>query len=277
MVWLPWRAHSFGAFDTASAHLLHAPPGGGLLNHASKMFDNASAPPMAPAGADLSALAPSRRPCTAWRRRSLARGLAVAWRTSGSRPIPHEVDCMEPLVLLLYYLSSFAGFAMVIGGIILIYKQKIYIDARSNDITSVDTPLGKFRTNVPALVLFALGFVPLIFPIVELRNYCKQTKITGSVLSNVIPVQVYAAVRLDAVSGDGNFDLSVPALVGTYKILYVAYGASGTVVLDEVANLNQAKDGRVILPPKQIQLPDVARYEGRIEVLPPEFERGGNR
>jgi len=184
---------------------------------------------------------------------------------------------MDTVVLLLYFLSSFAGLAMVVGGIILLYKEKIYIDAQSNHITSVDTPVGQFKTNVPALVLFALGFVPLIIPIFELRNRCKQMQITGKVESNVVPVQVYAAVRLDNVSGTGAFDMSVPALEDRYRILYIAQGANGTVVADDVANLKHAINGRIEMPPKQIDMPNVARYEGHVEPLPPAFEREGRQ
>jgi hypothetical protein len=98
---------------------------------------------------------------------------------------------MDPKIIPLYYLSSLAGLIMVAGGIWLLYKQKIYIDKESNQVTEIETPLGKFKTNVPALVLFALGFVPLIYPIVQSSGFAEEVRIMGNVKAGTFPVQVY--------------------------------------------------------------------------------------
>ncbi|MEA2599876.1 MAG: hypothetical protein QOF89_868 [Acidobacteriota bacterium] len=42
---------------------------------------------------------------------------------------------MDTNALPLYYLSSFAGLIMVVGGIWLIYKEKIYIDSESKQVS----------------------------------------------------------------------------------------------------------------------------------------------
>ncbi len=44
---------------------------------------------------------------------------------------------MDTNVIPLYYLSSFAGLVMVVGGIWLIYKQKICIDSESKQVTEI--------------------------------------------------------------------------------------------------------------------------------------------
>ncbi len=72
---------------------------------------------------------------------------------------------MKDYSIILYFLSSFTGFIMVSGGIFLLYKEKIYIDSQTKEITALDTPIGKFQTNTPALALFIIGFIPLIYPI----------------------------------------------------------------------------------------------------------------
>jgi hypothetical protein len=81
-----------------------------------------------------------------------------------------EIEMLDIGFTPLYYLSSFAGLVMVAGGIWLLYKQKIYIDSESKQVIEVELPIGKFKTNLPVLVLFALGFVPLIYPLVLCHN-----------------------------------------------------------------------------------------------------------
>src|SRR5215813_1014704 len=88
---------------------------------------------------------------------------------------------VEASLVPLLYLCSLAGFSMVVGGIWLIYKEKIYIDRESKQVTEVKTPLGSFKTNIPALVLFALGFVPLIYPIVKSTELASEVKIIGKI------------------------------------------------------------------------------------------------
>jgi hypothetical protein len=84
-------------------------------------------------------------------------------------------------ILGLYYLSACGGLVMVVGGIVLLYRQKISIDKAGRVQTEITTPLGKFKTNSPALVLFALGFVPLIYPMYQLAGLAKQVTIRGNV------------------------------------------------------------------------------------------------
>src|SRR6476661_10924552 len=93
-------------------------------------------------------------------------------------------------VLPLYYLSSFAGLVMVVGGIWLIYKQKIYIDSESKQVTEIELPIGKFKTNLPALVLFALGFVPLIYPLYQCSGMFPLLSLKGYIGGDTFPVQI---------------------------------------------------------------------------------------
>jgi hypothetical protein len=130
---------------------------------------------------------------------------------------------MEPNIIPLYYPCSLAGLIMVAGGIWLLYKQKIYIDRETKEVTEIDTPVGKFKTNVPALVLFALGFVPLIYPIVQSAKVAKEIEFRGNVRGNAFPVQVYAVIRSDSLLGPRDFILRVPIVKqdgDDYKIVY---------------------------------------------------------
>lgn len=149
--------------------------------------------------------------------------------------------------IALYYLCSIAGFLMIVGGIWLIYKEKIYIDRESQQPVEIKTPLGGFKSNYPALALFVVGFVPLIYPIYALRDlvgYVKvdNVQIKGPVEATAYPVLVYAARAGDQLTKNGDFKLRVP-FVGEddYRVLLVVNGR----VFDE-ARVDRGKPGEDI-------------------------------
>jgi len=132
----------------------------------------------------------------------------------------------------LFLMTEFSGFAMVVGGMWLIYKQRIYIDKESNQPIEVKLPGNfSFRSNYPALALFALGFFPLIYPFHELQDlpeypHVVTVKLTGVPDTNVYPALVYASVAPSAVTQNGDsFSLPVP-FIGRgdeeYKVLLIA-------------------------------------------------------
>lgn len=159
--------------------------------------------------------------------------------------------------IALYYLCSVAGFVMVVGGIWLIYKEKIYIDRESQQPIEVQTPLGGFKSNYPALALFVLGFFPLVYPLGAMRDLVDYVKvetvrITGPVEASVYPVLVYAARAQDALNGNGDFLVPVP-FVGNddYRVLLVVNGR----VIDEerVKRVEPGKDIKLEFRPVQIE------------------------
>jgi hypothetical protein len=138
---------------------------------------------------------------------------------------------MDPR-LVLYYVVSAAGFVMVVGGIWLIYKEKIFIDHESKEPIEIQSPLGSFKSNYPALTLFVLGFFPLVYPIYTINNivgfvHVETVRIKGPVHASSYPVLVYAARAQDAVTSEGDFLVPVPYLdkqENDYKILLVVNG-----------------------------------------------------
>jgi hypothetical protein len=174
-------------------------------------------------------------------------------------------SAIDNSILPLYYLCSVAGFVMVIGGIWLIYKQKIYIDRESKQVTEIDTPIGKFKTNLPALVLFALGFVPLIYPIVAIKEIRKEVRIVGNVKSSIHPVHVYAVTQTDSLLQDRDFRLTVPSPSSEgYKIIYVA----GGIVLEDLANPSSDNGKEIKLSAKEIV---AVSYESNVLPTPKDF------
>jgi len=130
----------------------------------------------------------------------------------------------------LYYISAVAGFVMVAGGMWLIYKEKIYIDRESKTITEVETPFGKFKTNIPALVLFVLGFYPLIYPIVKSASVTAEVPVRGEVKCNHYPVEVVAVIDSDVVDKEGSFTLKVPFFGGDNKAYKIIYYFAGNIL-----------------------------------------------
>lgn len=181
---------------------------------------------------------------------------------------------MDPRIIPLYYLSSLAGLVMVVGGIWMLYKQKIYIDRESKEITEIETPLGKFKTNVPALVLFALGFIPLIYPIIKsaeiAEQITEQVNIKGKVKANEYPVQIYAVIKSDSILENRDFSLQVPVLknmTDDYKIIYLV----GNMVFEDRADLKTQKNGEIILPGKEIQSSITTNYKTKLQSVSDEF------
>jgi hypothetical protein len=132
----------------------------------------------------------------------------------------------------IFLMTEFAGFVMVVGGMWLIYEQKIYIDKESNQPVEIKLPGNfSFKSNYPALALFVLGFFPLIYPFHELTKlpdypHVVRVKLTGVPNTKVYPVLVYASVAPSAVTQDGEaFSVPVP-FIGRgdeeYKVLLVA-------------------------------------------------------
>jgi hypothetical protein len=169
---------------------------------------------------------------------------------------------MDSKIIVLYYVSSMAGLVMVIGGIWLIYKQKIYIDRESKQITEIETPIGKFRTNIPALALFVLGFFPLIYPIYESSSIIRleKVKVVGKVKASVHPVLVYAVMLSEPLQEDREFSMQLPIMYTKdreYKIIYIA----GTTILEDRLDMSQVKDGIVNLREKDIAIPQGQEFE----------------
>src|SRR5262245_5466137 len=119
--------------------------------------------------------------------------------------------------IVLFLMTESAGFVMVVGGMWLIYTQKIYIDKESNQPIEIKLHGDfSFKSNYPALALFVLGFVPLIYPFQQVSNLpdyprVVRVKLTGVPNTAVYPALVYASVAPSAVTQDGErFTVPVP-------------------------------------------------------------------
>lgn len=182
---------------------------------------------------------------------------------------------MDWRIIILYWVCAAAGLCMVVGGIWLIYKEKIYIDRETKQVIKIETLFGKFQTNIPALALFLIGFIPLIYPIYQTRNLMQteMLKINGDVRSSRHPVWIYAAMRSDMLPNDREFSLAVPVPHGTaegeqYKVLYLA----GNVMFEDLVNPGAARNGEVKLRTKYMDN-GASKSVAAVAEIPPRPDR----
>jgi hypothetical protein len=115
---------------------------------------------------------------------------------------------------------AITGFLLVVGGIVLLWKEKIHLEKESAQPTVLKLPFGSLSTNQSAVFLFVLGLVAVVYPVYcenQIRNKViergpgKFIDIKGSVESDEIPVIVYAIMAEQTMLGEKRFELSVPA------------------------------------------------------------------
>ena len=177
---------------------------------------------------------------------------------------------MDPRIAL-YYVSAAAGLVMIVGGIWLIYKEKIYLDRESKQPIEIQSPLGSFKSNYPALTLFVLGFFPLVYPMYAINNLSdyvrvETVRIKGLVAANAYPVLVYAARAQDTLNSDGEFQVPVPFLgrdQDDYKILLVVNGH----VLDETRAERKANGKEIEVKFKPLIVEPLA-YQLKVAPVP---------
>ncbi len=186
--------------------------------------------------------------------------------------------------MVLFFLSTIAGFVMVVGGMWLIYKEKIYIDRESKQPIKVELPGSlSFSSNYPALALFVLGFFPLVYPFHELPTLdeykrVKNVQIRGlihsdgvhDVLQPDVATVVYAA-QLPAyplVKSGEEFSLEVPVIRGTeeYQVMLIVNGH----VLDYQKASAKGNGDEIKLEFKP-PVVEPAQYAGKIDPVPAEY------
>ncbi len=176
----------------------------------------------------------------------------------------------DPQVIPLLYLCSLAGFVMVAGGIFLLYKEKIYIDKETNQVTSIETPVGKFKTNAPALALFVLGFIPLVYPIYLTKEQGKMVSISGELASTKYPANVYAVIESESLLNDGSYRLMVPAQKdrGKYKLIFYSHN----IFAEEAADFRKAEKNEIKMAKMIINVPtETKNYKKDIIPVPSDF------
>ena len=140
----------------------------------------------------------------------------------------------------LYYASAGAGFILVAGSLILIWKGRIYVDAETKTVTKIQLPLGiKLQTNLPVIALFIFGVFLLGYPIHEIKDLQKKerepanrTYLTAKLdWPEPLDVDVVAAGRSGA---QGEVNLEVPRCKHLFIVTYWARNRTSKVWDEDV-------------------------------------------
>jgi hypothetical protein len=182
-----------------------------------------------------------------------------------------RTSALADISIGLYYLPCLAGFIMVVGGMWLIWKEKIYIDRETKEPIEIELPIiGKLKTNIPALVLFVIGFVLCIYPMLK-NPPPPELQLKGEVENDQdYPFEVYAAISAESVKNHRTFSLSVPPLSGNreeYKLLYVT--GDNRVWEEPVPTKNQT--GIISLRTKTIPRTQVIYEPAKVPEKPPGY------
>jgi hypothetical protein len=153
--------------------------------------------------------------------------------------------------IILLLICELAGLVMICGGIVLLYQQKIRLDAITKEI-QVDVPFfGKMRTNAPAITLFVLGFIPLMYPLQFFKT--EYVKVRQTVKSDDLPVAIYAVVAEHTLNNNGEeFQLAIPVVASDNYSPQLIYVAHDTTVAQRLS-LDSQKGDVLELQPQNIQ------------------------
>jgi hypothetical protein len=187
------------------------------------------------------------------------------------------MESTDPFELLLFFLCGLVGAFLVVGGFVLLYKGKLSLSG-GGEATEIRTPIGTIRTNFPALALFVVAFVPLIYPLWRVRELRQTVEVVGHVRSTEPDVEVLVVRGSKALRArpDGSpFVLKVPR--DEYSIDYRIgdqFVPSGDSIAPEDCHRGRCEVTEMVY---EVDKPATARTTARvtrhIEDVPADFGR----
>jgi hypothetical protein len=120
----------------------------------------------------------------------------------------------------LFLLCSLAGVLLVAGSLYLVWKG--IIDFKSGQgVTEMEVGGAKIKTPVPAIVMFVLGVLMVVFPVYKSPDLCPDpgfhkrkpleiVELRGTVSDAAARVEVDAVVDVQQAKASDNISLSVP-------------------------------------------------------------------
>jgi hypothetical protein len=187
------------------------------------------------------------------------------------------MESTDPFELLLFFLCGLVGAFLVVGGFVLLYKGKISLSG-GGEATEIRTPLGTLRTNFPALVLFALALIPLIYPLWRIRELRQTVEVVGHIKSTEPDVEVLVvrgSKALRATPEGSQFVLRVPR--DEYSIDYRIgdqFVPSGDSIVPEDCSRGRCEVTEMVYEvDKPATAHTTARVTKQIEDVPLDFRR----
>jgi hypothetical protein len=150
--------------------------------------------------------------------------------------------------MILSVISALAGTLIALASIALLWKQKIYINAETKEVTKIELPFGiKMQTNAPVLGFVFMGFALILVPLLIPKN---QTFVAlkGHVAAHE-PLMVYAVAAQQQTNGDVLLQVPGNAL---YTVMYLP--TEGAAALDSKSvDLQHSHSNPYTLPPLDVE------------------------
>lgn len=183
---------------------------------------------------------------------------------------------MDPRIAL-FFLVVIAGAGMVVGSIWLIAKDKIFIDRETKQPIEIELKwLGRFKANAPALTLFVLACLLMIYPLQRVNTLARYVDVDtvpvkGLVEADAHPVLVYAVRRGDMLNKNGQFRLPVSYLgerdLDDYRILLIVNGR----VLDEARAEHKGRGKEIEVTFRRV-VAEPSTYQAKLDDIPDRYK-----
>lgn len=152
--------------------------------------------------------------------------------------------------MILSVICALAGTLLLVGGLALLWHQKIYIDAQTNEVTKIELPFGiRLQTNAPVIAIFFLSSALIVIPVLKLKNQ-DIVALKGHVNTHE-PLKVYAIAAQQETNGDVLLEVPGNAY---YTVMYLP--REGAVAFDN-ESVDLVKRHAVPFPLRELQVPEV--------------------
>jgi hypothetical protein len=164
--------------------------------------------------------------------------------------------------MVLSIISALAGSLIALASVALLWKQKIYINSETKEITKIELPFGiKLQTNAPVLGFVFMGFALILIPVLVQKNP-NLVALKGHIAAHD-PLKVYAIAAQQETNGDVLLQVPGNAL---YTVMYLP--TEGAAAIDsQSVDLEHSHNNPFVLP--ELEVPAVlAGNTGTIPTRP---------
>lgn len=167
--------------------------------------------------------------------------------------------------LPILYVCAFAGLAIVLGSLFLLWRGRIYLDRETKQVVEIELPLGiKVKSSIPVLALILIGGGLLMYSASEASKIGEEVIVKGDLSGSTSRIEVYASVQSLALPSGNKFSLRVPKPHPNreYQLLYAVNGHLLSYHFFDPSSSDR------VLPPLQITPPPAPKLVGDIQPEP---------
>ena len=124
---------------------------------------------------------------------------------------------------ILFVMSAAAGLVMIVGGLALLWKGRVYINEETKEVTSIELPLGiRIKTNLPVVALFVIAAGLILVPLYQYKppEEFRRIRLTGLIKPRAIGLVKVLAVPATQETRD-EVSLQVPRSNEQYDIYFI--------------------------------------------------------